>query len=436
MKLSLGLDDVDSREGSCTTYVASFIVEGILKAGCKLLDYPNLIRLNPNIPWKTRGNGAVAIRFEAEDAEGVFELAREVVDGFHEEGSDAGLVLLEGEVPAEVKEFSRMALHGVLSPKRALRLIERYGARSYSIGSGLGLIGALASIGNTLQGDYTFELLAYRRRDRWGKERLVDPKSVIEMDVATRPYTFNNYDEETGRILITPRGPDPVLFGIRGEYPEVLLDAMRMVRVMEEIDRYMIFRSNQGTNEHLRFRLDLGRLKAYSSGYVAGVVAEKPKIMRGGHVSFRLRNEDGEVNCMVYEPTGRLRWVAMALIPGDEVEVGGGVRKRTVKNPTALNVEYIKVLRLERLFKTENPRCPRCGGRMESMGRGQGYRCKKCGFRDREAKKLLREVDRGIKEGLYLPPERAHRHLTKPLRRYGLEKSGFDGKLINGWYKF
>jgi len=28
------------------------------------MDYPYLVRLNPNIPWKTRGNGAVCIHFK------------------------------------------------------------------------------------------------------------------------------------------------------------------------------------------------------------------------------------------------------------------------------------------------------------------------------------------------------------------------------------
>lgn len=435
-KLSLGLDDVDSREGSCTTYVSSLIVEGLLDLGVKFLDYPNLIRLNPNIPWKTRGNGAVALRIDADNPRRVFSFAKRIVKEKHERGSDAGLVMLEGDVPEDVKDFSVSALHEVLSLKRARSLIERYKMSCYSLGSELGLIGALAAIGNELDGDYTFELLAYRRREMWGKKRLIDPKSVIEMDMATRPFTFNNYDEETSRILITPRGPDPVLFGIRGEDPEILLDAMGMLKLMEPVDRYVMFRSNQGTNEHLKFRFDLGRLKAYTSGFVIGSVSERARMLIGGHVSFKLKNKGGEANCMVYEPTGRLRWVAMSLISGDEVEVGGGVRKKMRKNPTSINVEYVKVLKLKRLMRLENPLCPKCGGRMESMGRGQGYRCKKCGYKDANVKKVARDVERGIKEGLYLPPERAHRHLTKPLRRFELEKKGFKGRLIEGWFKF
>jgi len=42
----------------------------------EFLDYPNLIRLNPNIPFKTRGNGSVAIRINGEknDLENIREL--------------------------------------------------------------------------------------------------------------------------------------------------------------------------------------------------------------------------------------------------------------------------------------------------------------------------------------------------------------------------
>jgi tRNA(Ile2)-agmatinylcytidine synthase len=56
------------------------------------------------------------------------------------------------------------------------------------------------------------------------------------------------------------------------------------------------------------------------------------------------------------------------------------------------------------------------------MGRNKGYRCKKCGHRDKKAVKITRPIIRGITEELYMPPPRAHRHLTKPLSRYGIEK--------------
>ncbi|MEM0501968.1 MAG: DNA-binding protein, partial [Thermoplasmata archaeon] len=49
----IGVDDTDSSEGMCTTYLAPQI---LLKLNLDLIGFPRLVRLNPNIPWKTRGN--------------------------------------------------------------------------------------------------------------------------------------------------------------------------------------------------------------------------------------------------------------------------------------------------------------------------------------------------------------------------------------------
>jgi tRNA(Ile2)-agmatinylcytidine synthase len=42
----------------------ALLVERLLALGAEFIDYPNLIRLNPNAPWKTRGNGAVSLRIQ------------------------------------------------------------------------------------------------------------------------------------------------------------------------------------------------------------------------------------------------------------------------------------------------------------------------------------------------------------------------------------
>ncbi|MCJ7699028.1 DNA-binding protein, partial [Candidatus Bathyarchaeota archaeon] len=60
--LHIGLDDTDSTRRGCTTYVAAVLVEELEKLGACFIDYPNLVRLNPNVPWKTRGNGALCLR--------------------------------------------------------------------------------------------------------------------------------------------------------------------------------------------------------------------------------------------------------------------------------------------------------------------------------------------------------------------------------------
>ncbi|MCX8169597.1 MAG: hypothetical protein N3D72_00745, partial [Candidatus Methanomethyliaceae archaeon] len=64
----LGIDDTDSLKFGCTTYVAALLIEELIKYS-KFIDYPNLIRLNPNIPWKSRGNGAVCLRFHSDMSE-------------------------------------------------------------------------------------------------------------------------------------------------------------------------------------------------------------------------------------------------------------------------------------------------------------------------------------------------------------------------------
>ena len=71
MLAHIGLDDTDTIKGGCTTYVATEIIKKTLpKIG--FLDYPRLIRLNPNIPWKTKGNAAIAISFTSDDPEKIF----------------------------------------------------------------------------------------------------------------------------------------------------------------------------------------------------------------------------------------------------------------------------------------------------------------------------------------------------------------------------
>ena len=124
----------------------------------------------------------------------------------------------------------------------------------------------------------------------------------------------------------------------------------------------------------------------------------------------------------VYEPTG-LANIAARLEPGDVIDIGCGVRKGTVKHPKILNVEYLSVLELASTFDIINPVCKICNKRMKSEGRNKGYQCDKCKFKDSRAAKILIAKERSIRTGLYIPTPKAHRHLTKPLQRYGIEKS-------------
>jgi tRNA(Ile2)-agmatinylcytidine synthase len=423
----VGVDSVDSWRGGCTTHFVFEILREIAhRLQVRLLDYPLLVRLNPNIPWKTRGNGAVCLRlkvrsYEVETLERLLELGlRSYTDKFYD--CDPVVALLYGELHSDFSNFYERALTRVVALREARDLAERHDVKVIKTRSGLGLIGALAAIGSMTKGDYTYEVLAYREE---GAPRLVDYESVWTLEFETWPYTFNNVDPETGRVLLTPHGPDPVLYGVRGEDPETLMRALKILRVRTKIVGHLLFRSNQGTDCHYMKMKSIGMVKPYSSVSIEGRVASRPIVIRGGHVIFKLSNGKEEIHCAAYKPSGVVRAVAQKLEEGDEVEVCGGARRFPGSEVLSVNVEKLVVLRTREEVVEENPLCPRCGKRLKSMGRCGGYKCKKCGFRSVDACKLLLKRSRSCIEGIYTPPPRSMRHLAKPLRRYGLEKKGF-----------
>jgi len=439
--MHIGLDDTDSPKKGCTTYVATLLVEELQKLGAEFIDYPNLVRLNPNVPWKTRGNGALCLRIryneshEDEIKETVTSTVEEHAD-LEYEGTDPGIVFLEkAKIPKEVKIFAKNAITGIVNLRDALKLLKRFKTEAVGFKKCRGIIGGLAAVGETLQGDHTFEVLAYRVPENRGLKRRVDESSIIEMDKATAPYTFNNVDPETGRVLITPRGPDPILFGIRGETPEIVKKAFETVRPLEPVERWVIFRTNQGTDAHLKRVEQLSQIEPYNPVIARGIVAANPKIIPRRHVIFPIKDESAQIDCAAYEPTVVLRKVARKLIVGDHVEIYGGVRAPSQNRPLTINLEKIRLLKLAPKTIHHNPVCPKCGKRLKSMGRNKGFRCEKCGSRYSDIDKIEVKIKREIRRALYITSPRSQRHLTKPFRRYKMEKRHAAAKgLIEGWH--
>jgi tRNA(Ile2)-agmatinylcytidine synthase len=438
VKLHIGFDDTDSPNGGCTTHIAALLAEKLSLMSVAFTDYPNLIRLNPNVPWKTRGNGALCLRISCpEDA--IARIKETVLDTIEANsklsygGTDPGVVFLFGDVPQEIRDFAKKAEQHVVKIDDALGLVKRFDAEAVGFKKGRGLIGGLAAIGEDLSGDHTFELITYRMPENLGEPRRVEASSVKTMD-ANSPLTFSNVDPETGRILITPRGPDPILYGVRGETPEAVKQAHEMILQEEPIERWMIFRTNQGTDAHLRKVSAVKDIQPYNPMVAEGVVSKEPKVIQGGHVIFSIKDETGEVDCAAYAPTGNLCKTSRKLMAGDHVKVFGGVRPSSSEHQLTINLEKMRVLELVPRTSFVNPVCPECGKRMKSMGKNQGFRCSKCGFRSSQLKKLEVNKERELERGLYITSPRSQRHLTKPHCRYGKEKTGAPKKMMENWH--
>jgi len=439
--LHIGIDDTDSTKGGCTTYLTANLIEKLQPYNIKYLDYPLLIRLNPNIPWKTRGNAALCLRlhYDKTQEQKIKETTATLLEKHattNEKNTNPGIVFYKNKtIPPQLTTFTKQTQTNIVTLKQATTLIKKTHAEAIGYNNCRGIIGALAAIGETLQNDYTYELIAYRTPQHIGTKRQIDPISILEMDKQTQPHTYNNIDTTKNKILITPHGPDPILFGIRGETPEILKKAYTIIKPQEPVERWVIFRSNQGTDAHLQPIKNTSQLQPYHSVTLKGTVSKEPRTVPLRHIIFTLADTYGEIDCAAYEPTGDLCKTARQLETGDLIEVSGAVHKATTKRPLTINLEKIHILQLAEKVQTENPLCPGCGKHLKSMGKKQGFRCERCGDRFTELKKTEFLRHRSLKGGLYVASTRSQRHLTKPLRRYGQEKKDASANhFVDQWH--
>ena len=405
----IGIDDTDSITGGCTTYLACALVKKLTDEKYDIIGYPRLVRLNPNIPWKTRGNGAVSIKVENGNPKKIKRTIEEILDKyarFDDKQTNPGFVILTK--PPSFNIYKK-AVKGIVSLKEIEQLLDSLGAIYKGYKNRRGLIGATASIAWSPKYDKTYELITYRGENRWGTKRRVDPKSVKKMNEIYLS-TFDNYDYENKHNRLVPNSPCPVLFGIRGDDEKELTRAKSLIK-SEEVDSWMIFETNQGTDDHLQ-KKSIDKIQPYQSVKAEGTVFKAPYTRGGGHVIFSIKDSAGEIDCAAYEPTKQFREIIRELNVGDIVEVYGGVREK----PLTINLEKIKINYLKKQFvKVENPVCPKCGKHMKSKGTGHGYKCKKCGTKSE--KPSVKEKHRTIRTCFYEVPVCARRHLSKPLKR-------------------
>jgi len=302
----IALDDTDSPQGGCTTYVLTEVIRAARDLGCDLIGLPRLVRLNPNIPWKTRGNAALAARF------GRGTGSRQLVGRLDDrpvwahahgrrlsDGEAAGLreaawgrVLAHSRTgepdtdPAMVAAARRpppalyfRAVQTVVDPAEVEPRLAEIGAEVRTLGSRRGLVGAAAALAWPGRRT-TFELITYRHPDRWGTERIIDPDEVRSV-AARHPELFLCYDRRTRRLLVAPHTACPILYGLRATDLRAARSAHRELTRTEPWERWLLFTTNQGSGDHLRpgTFADLG---PYESAVVVGRVAGDPIARPGG----------------------------------------------------------------------------------------------------------------------------------------------------------
>lgn len=397
----LGIDDTDSVRGGCTTHVLTELAASARDRGIDLIGLPRLVRLNPNIPWKTRGNAALSARFghgtgerhaigevagrpilsydagrelSSAEAEAWGGAAWEVVTRLsrtEDSGTDPALILTRRAPPAA---FYWRAVREVVAVDVARDWLDAASATYRTLGSPRGLVGALASVAWPSR-RRTFELLSYRAPSEGNAPRQVDLASVLRAQQRW-PSLFLCYDWTTRRLLVTPHTPCPILFGLRARSATALLRARSSIQ-SEAVDRWLLFATNQGTGDHLCKR-PAGSLPPFSSSIVVGTVTGAPTVRPGGHVAFSLQDRDGRrLECLAFEPTKTLPKVVRALAEGDRVRVWG-----SRKEDPGFRLEGVEVLRWGRAEgPRRGPRCPACDRPTGSLGRDRGYRCPGCGRR-------------------------------------------------------
>ncbi|MFZ1316327.1 MAG: tRNA(Ile)(2)-agmatinylcytidine synthase [Methanothrix sp.] len=459
----IGIDDTDSERGLCTTYLAAVLMERLAPWG-EICGLPRLIRLNPCVRYKTRGNAALTFSLDSEQPDMVKRVALQTLlelSDLSGANTNPGLVIAE-EVTERMKAFYCSAVREILSIDAARSLLDEEGIWYRGFKKGRGLIGALAAVGAELP-DWTYELIAYRQPSRWGTPRFIDHSTVWEADRLTYPLTWDTVDHHNGRVVFAPHSADPVLFGIRGSDPTAIKRAFEAIR-SEPVDRYVLYQTNQGTDAHI-LPGEIGRISENQSYRLHGFVAGPARVIPGGHLFFTLekgggglseeglegespdgkwhnekgpngeelnekwldgerRNEErhnGErldgggvkrgrrIECAAFEPTKNFRDIIKKLRRGDELEVYGSVRDGT------MNLEKINILHLAPDRVKAAPLCPQCHRRMKSAGKDQGYRCRLC--KSRSSSPAIEDRPRDLERGYYEVPPCARRHLSLPLIR-------------------
>lgn len=441
MWILIGLDSIDSYLGGCTTHFATYVVEEIFNLNGLITDYPRLIRLNPDIPWKTRGNGSVAIEAIIAN-KNVKKLVQNIKEklywyidkiGGHYINSDPCIIFINGNKLTDTElellnRFSINALYKLIKIDEILEIKniikDKIIAEIKPFGN-KGLIGAISAIGNFIYNDYTFELLIYRNLMERYRNRDINLNNIRKkINKFLNEDTFAHIDFETNRLLWMPHGPDPVIAGIRSNNISSLMGIFRRIIDNIKYDRWMIFITNQGTNQHLEnsnIKNNLYSIKIYNEVKIRAKISKNIVNLKGGHIFLKSFSNNTQFIIAGYYETGRMREVLKSI--REEIIVGGGIKPNKLGGPPILNLQFIILKRPYFLKNIKvNIFCPKCYKKMDN--KGKGYKCNQCNykitFNKYKVKPLI--INNIPTPQIYLPPYRSIFHISKPLKRYGREK--------------
>ncbi len=423
LNFRLGLDDTDNPEGGCTTYTLTKIIDALSKKDPKftLLDFPKLIRLNPNVPYKTRGNGALALHGQTNlSLKEVEKIVQQIIEKDtstwqKDSRTEPSYILIDEKDVIENSEFYWSALRSLKHPDEITSLLKN--SKHWSRNDNRSLVGSYAAIIADLSEDFTYELIAYRKPENYGRKREFNEKSLKSQIMENRDMLFSNYDFIEDRELIAPSGPDPVFCGIRGEDPRILVQVFKNLDIAESLEGYTIFKTNQGTGHHLKRPHHSFLPNSVHTGTYR--LRENPMILKGGHVKLKCRDvyKARSVDLMVFEPTKTIVKTAQKLRKDDIIHILGGVKQNDFG--ISIAVEELFVIHLAEQIKIEPPICINCNKRMTSAGRFKGYKCRNCGYKMMAGIPKKQKRPKITAFSRLLPVASAQRHLTKPYERYG-----------------
>ena len=426
--LHIGIDDTDSLDGGCTTWLITEIIAELQEFD--LIGPPRLVRLNPNVPWKTRGNGALALIFgegiDSEEVVGyiggkkilmysnfkekifdkrsILDRISRIIINNSKKDSQPGIVISDTYLP---EGLYWQGVRGLVSQEDLDPILSN--CLTFGLRGSRGLIGAACALAwsgyhSSVRGlNFTWELIGYRDKELWGSLRNISSESVSQVSKLKNVFSCKDRD---GKVAMVPNSPCPVLWGFRGKDSKILIDNFNNLGPEKPV-RWLLYQTNQATDDHFSFSDSLS-IENDTSIWIDVKISSKVEVIKGGHRFIEVEDGYGEkAKCAIFEPSKSLRNVVDKLEIGDEITVCGSFSNGTI------NIEKLEVTKLvPRYSKPPNPMCD-CGKRTHSSGKKSKYRCKSCGKKYERPSLILKPPNLDL--GWFEPPASSRRHLTKPI---------------------